>query len=179
MSLKSRKRNENKSKKTIANLLELQKDSVKDSMVHYLSDSFVLLLLFILATCMIIYSSDIIIALVGFPLLICFALIPFITLFRRFKLYKKIKSVETNSEEKTNFHCKKVKFLRHSDVKFDTRYIALIFIDENNNKLFYVYPEKNAPNDWIKKSIKNKYLGRELEFICYRNTDLIKYLPTE
>lgn len=93
---------------------------------------------------------------------------------RCFSIFRKINKIKFASEQVVSIKCHRVSFIIKSKSKYSSAIACIILIDEKGDTFTYVYPEDKEPSDFAKKSIKEGYLGRNMELICYKNTNIIK-----
>ena len=99
-----------------------------------------------------------------------------IRLIRCFNVFKKVVKIQYTSEQAISVNCQKVLFMLKDISKFSSAIAYIILVDESGNKYTYVYPEDKEPSDLAKKGIKERYVGKRMELICYKNTNIIKKL---
>lgn len=100
----------------------------------------------------------------------------FISFVLRFLVFLKLRKVQFSNEQSVSVNCKKILFLLHPVGKHSSAILGIILKDAGGNKFYYVYPKKDEPSDFVKKYIKEQYLG-SIELVCYRNTNIVKRLP--
>lgn len=184
MSLKSRNRTD---KKQILhptdNPLFLQQQSIRNAMLDYFGVS----LLF--------FFFDIVIIVLGFldksisspktgiihgilmisVIFICYL----VASVRRYSIFKKLSKIKFSTEQSVSVYCRKVQLFLHPESRFSSVVLCVVLLDKNGNKFYYVYPEKSAPSPSFKKRIKEKYIGCNIELICYKDTNIVKFLPSQ
>lgn len=110
------------------------------------------------------------------PLLSIFPCIFFYLFVRRFNVYKRIRNIKYSSEEKRVIKCKKTSFISHPISKSTYAIFCIILTDKTDKKYYYVF-EESFLSYTAKADLKNKLENRNLDLICYRGTEIIKYLP--
>jgi len=183
MSLKSRRKaNKDSGKKASVNLLLSQRRTIRNAMLEYLGAS-VMFQLFALIIMNLekSYNGEISLNRTGFivvELFISAISVYWIFCFvRRLLIFCKIRKIKFSSEKTVYFYCKKVSFLLEANSKTSYIVSCIIFLDEGGNKYYYVYPNKDTPYNSDKNYIKEKYSGRELRLVCYKDTNVVKVLP--
>lgn len=175
MSLKSRKRDRNKREE---NILFGQKQSILSAKLDCLGAA-ILFFVFAIGVLIVGYSKSAFFAgIIITEILIFCILVYFIFLYiQRLLLFKKFNLIASEGEEAVSVCCSKISFLYQPISRFSTKVLCVVFRDENGRKLYYVYPKKHMPYDFVKKNVIERYLKNKVEFICYKNTNIVKSLP--
>ena len=98
---------------------------------------------------------------------------------RRFSILRRLNKIKFSSEKTVSINCKKVSFLYSPIAKGTSLILCVAMTDEAGKKFYYVFTKENIPFDIMKKKIKGELLGRRLELICYRDTNIVKYSPLQ
>lgn len=161
-----------------SNPLPLQRHAIRNTMFDYLGVSgflFIVLIVMLLLDSwddkvldQPIYISIMFLIMVG---MFMFYLSHFIFCFIVFRKFVKI---QYTSEHAVSINCQRVSFMLKMVSKFSSAIAYIILTDEKGNKFTYVYPEDKEPSDLAKKDIKGKYIGKRVELICYKNTNIVK-----
>lgn len=182
MSVKSRKKADNNhNKHSPSNLLFLQKQAIRNAMLEHLGAS-VLFLVFAIAVVIIVSlneftspkSPGLILAELCIFAIYIYYLVSFA---RRFLIFRQLSKIKFSTEQSVSLYCRNIQFYLQPVSRFSSVVLCIVLVDKNGNKFYYVHPMKRAPFDFSRKLIKEKYIGTNVELICYQNTNIVKTLP--
>lgn len=161
------------------NPLFLQKQAISNAMFNSLGVSVLFFVLAIVLVILEFHDGAPSLKIVYFHGLLawCAFLCFFILFIRYFIIFRKVSKIKFTSEQCVSMYCKKITFILQPISKNASAILCIILKDKSGNKFYYVYPEKTAPSDLAKKHIKEQYIGKQVELICYKNTNIVKALP--
>ena len=178
MSVKSRNRyNKKQSEAVTRSPLLFQKQYLYAAMEEYAITCVIIFFFACLAVAVIFDEPTLFMGYLGPLFLLCFFSFYLINFIRSFRIHRALNKIQYASEESRSFHCCKCTFLFKSVSKFTSRIVCIIMKDEQGNRFYYVYPEKEAPFDSAKKQFKAHFVDQDITLTCYQGTNLIKVLP--
>ena len=178
MSVKSRNRyNKKQSEAVPRSPLAFQKQYLYAAMMDYAITSVIFFFFACLTVAVIFDEPTLFMRYFGTSVFFCFFAFYMIGFIRSFRIHRALSKIQYASEESRSFHCCKCTFLFKSVSKFTSRIVCIIMKDEQGNRFYYVYPEKEAPFDSAKKQLKARFVNQDITLTCYQGTNLSKLLP--
>lgn len=161
-----------------SNPLLLQKQAIRNTMFDYLGASGFFCIVVIVMTFVELWDDGTvdqpIYVLIVFLIIVGMFIFYLIRFIRCFNVFKNVVKIQYTSEQAISVNCQKVSFMLKDISKFSSAIAYIVLIDESGNKFTYVYPEDKEPSDLAKKDIKERCVGKKMELICYKNTNIIK-----
>ena len=108
------------------------------------------------------------------PVLLGFAIFFFIFFWQRFSVFRRIKSVQSSNEQSVSIHCSKIRFRTHPVSRSSSRPLYILFIDENKQKYYYIYPKDSYTGGHTVKSLRSSLQDSTIDLVCYYNTNIAK-----
>lgn len=109
-------------------------------------------------------------------LIFAFVVLNYICFVRRLKILRRFKCVDPSAEQAATIRCKKASVLFEAIAKSHWVVGCIVFVDECGERFYYIYPRDEAPKDADKKQIIKRYAGRDIEVVCYGESNIIKAL---
>ena len=78
------------------------------------------------------------------------------------------------SEETVSFRCRKVDFYERQISKWKSILFCIAFYAEDGRVFYYVYAYREGLSPLAVKTIRKRFTGADVEFLCYRGTTAIK-----
>ncbi len=108
------------------------------------------------------------------PGLLGFAIFFFVFFWQRFSVFRKIKSVQSLNEQSVSIHCAKIRVRTHPISRSSSCVLYILFIDENKQKYYYIYPKDSYTDGHTVKSLRSSLQDSTIDLVCYRNTNIVK-----
>ena len=77
-------------------------------------------------------------------------------------------------EETVSFRCRKVDFYERQISKWNSILFCIAFYAEDGRVFYYVYAYREGLSPLAVKTIRKRFTGADVEFLCYRGTTAVK-----
>ena len=108
------------------------------------------------------------------PILLGFAILFFGFFLQRISVFRKLHGVDPGSEQTLRIDCSQVRLRTHPISRSEFLILYIVFVDENKQKYYYVYPKDGCPGGSAAKSLRDSLQGGVVDLVCYRNTSVVK-----